>query len=107
MLAVALTVIMGILPFITAKRNPYEAKNSAYECGFRQIKPLRQRFDVHFYLISVLFIMFDVEIIFLIPWTANLSKIGSISFINVMFFLFLLTAGLIYEWRKGALNKSH
>jgi NADH-quinone oxidoreductase subunit A len=92
------------LPFILAKRNPDAEKNSAYECGFAAFGDARAKFNVRFYLVSILFIIFDLEIAFLIPWAVSLGDIGLIGFWSMMMFLLVLTIGFIYEWKKGALE---
>ncbi|MBP7189894.1 MAG: NADH-quinone oxidoreductase subunit A [Rickettsiaceae bacterium] len=92
------------LPAILAKRNPQKAKLGSYECGFDPIGTARQNFDVRFYLVAILFIIFDLEIMFLLPWAITLKKIGVVGFISMMLFLFTLIIGFIYEWKKGALE---
>lgn len=79
-------------------------KLSAYECGFEAFNDARSRFNVHYYLVGMLFIIFDLEIVLLFPWALHLNNIGILGFWIMMFFLFLLTVGFIYEWKKGALN---
>ncbi len=96
--------VIIILPFLFSKRYSYKAKNSQYECGFKGFKSIRRQFDVRFYLISILFIVFDMEIAFLFPW-ANLAKnLGITGLLSVMCFLAFLAVGFIYEWKKGALD---
>ncbi len=92
------------IPFLIAKRAPDEAKCSPYECGFEGLGDARNRFDVRFYLVSILFIIFDLEVAFLFPWAVSLSEIGMIGFWSMMLFLGVLTVGFIYEWKKGALE---
>lgn len=103
-IATALAVIMVGLPFIVARRHGYKEKNSPYECGFDVFDDARVPFDVRFYLVSILFIIFDLEIAFLFPWSIVLREIGSLGFWSMMFFLLVLTIGFIYEWKKGALE---
>ena len=79
-------------------------KLSAYECGFEAFDDARSKFDVKFYLVSILFIIFDLEIAFLFPWAVSLKNIGALGFYSMMFFLFILTVGFIYEWKNGALD---
>ena len=79
-------------------------KLSAYECGFEPFEDSRMEFDVRFYLVAILFIIFDLEIAFLFPWAVSLGKIGILGFVSMMIFLFILTIGFIYEWKKGALD---
>ena len=92
------------LSFIIAKQKPDPEKLSAYECGFPAFGDARAKFDVRFYLISILFIIFDLEIAFLFPWAAALGDIGLLGFWSMILFLGVLTVGFIYEWRKGALE---
>jgi NADH-quinone oxidoreductase subunit A len=99
-----LAVIMVLIPAIFAAYSPDKEKNSPYECGFEPFDDARLEFDVRFYLVAILFIIFDLEIIFLFPWAVTLSKIGYLGFWSMMLFLFLLTVGFIYEWKKGALE---
>lgn len=99
---------IGFLPvmlgFILGPRKPNPAKNSPYECGFDAIEDARMPFDVRFYLVAILFIIFDLETAFLFPWAVVLRKIGPTAFWAMMFFLAILVVGFIYEWRKGALE---
>ncbi len=92
------------LSFILAKQNPDPEKSSAYECGFPAFSDARAKFDVRFYLVSILFIIFDLEIAFLFPWAVSLGEIGLVGFWSMMVFLSVLTVGFIYEWKKGALE---
>jgi NADH-quinone oxidoreductase subunit A len=87
-----------------SKRRPDPAKDSAYECGFEAFGNARFRFDVRFYLICILFIIFDLEVAFLFPWAVTLGQIGVYGFWSMVVFLGILTVGFIYEWRKGALD---
>jgi len=89
---------------ISADQKPYAAKLSAYECGFDAFGDARRRFDVRFYLVAILFIIFDVEVAFLFPWAVSLARIGLLGFFSMMGFLAVLTVGFIYEWNKGALD---
>jgi NADH-quinone oxidoreductase subunit A len=91
-------------PFLVAVRNPDPEKVSAYECGFNAFDDARMRFDVRFYLVSILFIIFDLEVAFLFPWAVAFKEIGAFGFWSMMVFLGVLTIGFIYEWRKGALE---
>ena len=93
-----------IAPFLVAVRNPDPEKVSAYECGFNAFDDARMKFDVRFYLVSILFIIFDLEIAFLFPWAAAFREIGVFGFWSMMAFLGVLTIGFIYEWKKGALE---
>ena len=103
-IAFALGGLMVLLPYITAKRNVYKAKNSQYECGFKGFGSTRKKFDVKFYLIAILFLVFDIEIAFLFPWAIMAKTLGVTGFISVMTFLSILTVGFMYEWKKGALD---
>ena len=99
-----LSSILIIASFLLAKQNPDPEKLSAYECGFEPFNDSRMEFDVRFYLVAILFIIFDLEIAFLFPWAISLGKIGIFGFVSMMIFLFILTIGFIYEWKKGALD---
>jgi NADH:ubiquinone oxidoreductase subunit 3 (subunit A) len=101
-----LAFILIILSFIFSPKNIYAEKLSAYECGFEPFDEARKTFDVHFYIIAILFIIFDLEVAFLFPWALALSKIGVFGFWIMMLFLFILTFGFIYEWKRGALDWS-
>ena len=89
---------------LAAQQKPYAEKLAAYECGFDAFDDARRRFDVRFYLVSILFIIFDLEVAFLFPWAVSLSHIGVFGFLSMLAFLGVLTVGFIYEWRKGALD---
>jgi NADH-quinone oxidoreductase subunit A len=102
--AVGLATIMVAIPFIVAARKPDTQKLSAYECGFEAFSDSRAEFDVRFYLVAILFIIFDLEIAFLFPWALVLKEIGWFGFGSMMVFLTVLTVGFIYEWKKGALE---
>ena len=95
---------MTTLSFVVGKRKPDNEKLSAYECGFEAFDDARGRFDVRFYLVAILFIIFDLEVAFLFPWAITLGKIGLFGFWSMMIFLGVLTIGFIYEWKKGALE---
>ena len=100
-------VIVGALvvaPFIVAYSNPDPEKLSAYECGFNAFDDARMKFDVRFYLVAILFIIFDLEVAFLFPWAVSFSDIGWFGYVSMMVFLGVLTIGFIYEWKKGALD---
>lgn len=106
----AIALVIGLIALALPKIVNYKHKNltpdklKSYECGFDPFDDARGRFDISFYLIAILFIIFDLEVTFLIPWAIVLKKIGVAGFWSMMFFLFVLTAGFIYEWKKGALN---
>ena len=103
---VALVLSIGfiILNFLFSPKNPDPEKLSAYECGFEPFQDSRMEFDVRFYLVAILFIIFELEIAFLFPWAISLGNIGLLGFYSMMAFLFILTIGFIYEWKKGALE---
>ncbi len=105
-IAVALGIGVALLvaPFLVAYRNPDPEKLSAYECGFNAFDDARMKFDVRFYLVSILFIIFDLEVAFLFPWAVSFSEVGMLGFWSMMVFLAVLTVGFIYEWKKGALE---
>ncbi len=92
------------LPFVTNKRKPDAVKISSYECGFPAFASARNAFNIRFYLVSILFIIFDLEITLLFPWSAVLRDIGASGFYSVLLFLTILAIGLLYEWKKGALD---
>ncbi len=99
------TAIAGIAvgaSYIIVRQRPDAQKTSAYECGFEAFGDSRQKFDVRFYVVAILFIIFDLEIAFLFPWAITLGKIGVFGFWSMMVFLAILTVGFIYEWKKGA-----
>ena len=105
-LFIALLISIGfiLINFISSPNNPDPEKLSAYECGFDAFDDSRMEFDVRFYLVAILFIIFDLEIAFLFPWAISLGKIGIFGFWSMMVFLAVLTIGFIYEWKKGALE---
>ena len=103
-IAFFLSIGFVLLNFLVAPSNPDPEKLSAYECGFEPFDDSRIEFDVRFYLVAILFIIFDLEIAFLFPWAISLGNIGLVGFSSMMIFLFILTIGFIYEWRKGALD---
>ena len=105
-LFIALFISVGfiLINFISSPSNPDPEKLSAYECGFDAFDDSRMEFDVRFYLVAILFIIFDLEIAFLFPWAITLGKTGVFGFWSMMIFLAVLTIGFIYEWKKGALE---
>jgi NADH-quinone oxidoreductase subunit A len=103
-IAVVISVAFIGLSLIFAKQKPYAEKLSSYECGFEPFDDSRRRFDVRFYLVAILFIIFDLEVAFLFPWAVSLWRLGLFGFLSMMGFLGVLTVGFIYEWRKGALD---
>ena len=102
--ALGLSVGFIVLNYLFSPKNPDPEKLSAYECGFEAFSDSRMEFDVRFYLVAILFIIFDLEIAFLFPWAVSLGKIGALGFWSMMIFLFVLTVGFVYEWKKGALD---
>jgi NADH-quinone oxidoreductase subunit A len=92
--------------FLLAYKNPDPEKLSAYECGFNAFDDARMKFDVRFYLVAILFIIFDLEVTFLFPWAVAFDQVGVFGFWSMMLFLAVLTIGFIYEWKKGALEWS-
>ena len=100
--AIALALMASAI--IIAVRKPDPEKNSAYECGFNAIDDSRMRFDIRFYLVAILFIIFDLEVAFLFPWAIVFKEVGLFGFVSMMIFLGILTIGFVYEWRKGALE---
>jgi len=101
---VGLAVVMIGASFFVSPHKPDANKLSAYECGFDAFSDAHHKFDVRFYLVAILFIIFDLEVAFLFPWAITLGTIGWVGFWSMMVFLAVLTVGFIYEWRKGALN---
>jgi NADH-quinone oxidoreductase subunit A len=97
-------VVLLLVPFIVAFRSPDPEKLSAYECGFNAFDDARMKFDVRFYLVAILFIIFDLEVAFLFPWAVAFGQVGVFGFWSMMVFLGVLTIGFIYEWKKGALE---
>jgi NADH-quinone oxidoreductase subunit A len=103
-IAVGLAVVIVLASFIVARQNPDSEKLSPYECGFEPFADARSKFDVRYYLVAILFIIFDLEVAFLFPWAVSLGAIGVFGFWSMMVFLFVLTVGFVYEWKKGALE---
>jgi NADH-quinone oxidoreductase subunit A len=105
---IVIATVMGagflIAAWVIAPKSPDKEKVSAYECGFNAFDDARMKFDVRFYLVSILFIIFDLEVAFLFPWALALDDIGPFGFWSMMVFLGVLTVGFIYEWKKGALE---
>ncbi len=99
---IAVAMVGGSI--LAARQKPYAEKLSPYECGFEPFDDARRRFDVRFYLVAILFIIFDLEVAFLFPWAVSLSSIGLFGFLSMLGFLAVLTVGFIYEWSKGALD---
>ena len=102
--AVGLGILLILAAFVVAVRNPDPEKLSAYECGFNAFDDARMKFDVRFYLVAILFIIFDLEIAFLFPWAVAFKDISTLGFWSMIVFLGVLTIGFAYEWKKGALE---
>ena len=102
--AVGLGIVLILAAAVLAVRNPDPEKVSAYECGFNAFDDARMKFDVRFYLVSILFIIFDLEVAFLFPWAVAFADISMVGFWSMMVFLAVLTVGFAYEWKKGALE---
>ena len=102
--ALGLAGLILLASFVIARQRPDTEKLSPYECGFAPFEDARSRFDVRFYLVAILFIIFDLEVAFLFPWAVSLGNIGLLCFWSMMIFLAVLTIGFIYEWKKGALE---
>ena len=103
-IAVGLSAVIVIASLVLAKQNPDTEKLSAYECGFPAFEDARIKFDVRFYLVAILFIIFDLEVAFLFPWAVALGDVGTLGFFSMVVFLGVLTVGFVYEWKKGALE---
>jgi len=108
LLFIAVGIGVGVAPQVLgrllAPHRPDSQKNSAYECGFEAFEDARMKFDVRYYLVAILFILFDLEVAFLVPWAVAMNDVGLIGFWAMMIFLGILIVGLIFEWKKGALD---
>ena len=104
LVGIAIGIIPQVLGYILGPNRPDAEKNSPYECGFEAFEDARMKFDVRYYLVAILFILFDLEIAFLIPWAVAFSDIGLIGFVAGVVFLGILVVGFVYEWKKGALD---
>ena len=108
LLFILIGIVFGIGPvvagYILGPRRPDEQKNSPYECGFEAFEDARMKFDVRFYLVAILFIIFDLEVAFLLPWAVVVKELSMRGFYAMIFFLVLLAVGFVYEWKKGALE---
>jgi NADH-quinone oxidoreductase subunit A len=104
LVGIAVGVIPQVLGRFVAPHKPDEQKLSPYECGFEAFEDARMKFDVRYYLVAILFILFDLEVAFLVPWAVAMSDIGLLGFWAMMIFLAVLVIGLIFEWKKGALD---
>jgi NADH-quinone oxidoreductase subunit A len=103
-IAIAMSAMMVMASYMIARQRPDSEKASAYECGFEAFDDARSKFDVRFYLVAILFIVFDLEVAFLFPWAVSLGDIGLLGFWSMVVFLLILTIGFVYEWKKGALE---
>ena len=104
LIGAAVGVAPQVLGFVLGPQRPDKAKNSPYECGFEAFENARMQFDVRYYLVAILFILFDLEIAFLFPWAVALKEVGAVGFAAVVIFLAILVVGFVYEWKKGALD---
>ena len=108
LLFIVVGLLVGVAPqvigYLLGPKKPDPAKNSPYECGFEAFEDARMKFDVRYYLVAILFILFDLEIAFLFPWAVSLKDIGFTGFMAMMIFLAILVVGFAYEWKKGALD---
>ena len=104
LVGLAVGVVPQVLGYLLGPQRPDAAKNSPYECGFDAFEDARMKFDVRYYLVAILFILFDLEIAFLFPWAVSLKQIGPTGFWATMIFLAILVVGFAYEWKKGALD---
>ncbi|MEN9688358.1 MAG: hypothetical protein RI998_355 [Pseudomonadota bacterium] len=108
LLFIIVGLLVGVAPqvigYLLGPKKPDAAKNSPYECGFEAFEDARMKFDVRYYLVAILFILFDLEIAFLFPWAVSLKEIGFTGFMAMMIFLAILVVGFAYEWKKGALD---
>jgi NADH-quinone oxidoreductase subunit A len=112
LLFIAIGILVGVVPMAlgwalssaTGVNRPDSEKLSPYECGFEAFEDARMKFDVRYYLVAILFILFDLEIAFLFPWAISIGEIGLFGFLSMMVFLAILVVGFVYEWKKGALE---
>lgn len=103
-IATGMALLAVLASWLVGRQNPDSEKISAYECGFEPFSDAHHKFDVRFYLVAILFIIFDLEVAFLFPWAVSLGKTGLFGFWSMVLFLSILTVGFIYEWKKGALE---
>jgi NADH-quinone oxidoreductase subunit A len=104
LVGIAVGIVPQVLGYILGPNKPDPAKNSPYECGFEAFEDARMKFDVRYYLVAILFILFDLEIAFLFPWAAALKEVGLLGFFEVLTFLTIVVVGFVYMWKKGALD---
>ncbi|MEO5334174.1 MAG: NADH-quinone oxidoreductase subunit A [Magnetococcus sp. YQC-5] len=103
-MATGMAITMPIISFLLGPRKPYPKKREQYECGFLPLTPVRIPFDVRFYLLAIMFVVFDIEAAFLFPWAVAFKQIGIVGFVEMILFLLVLLAGYAYVWKKGALE---
>ena len=103
-IAFSMSLGFALISGIVGHKKPDKEKLSAYECGFEPFEDARVKFDVRFYFVAILFIIFDLEVAFLFPWAISLSLIGLVGYFSMMIFLLILTVGFVYEWKNGALD---
>ena len=99
-----IALVLFVVPFLIAPRKPDSEKISAYECGFNPFDDARMKFDIRFYLVAILFVIFDLEAVYLFPWAVSFKEIGALGYWTMMVFIAELIIGFIYAWRKGALE---
>ena len=104
LVGIGVGVAPQVIGYVLGPNRPDAAKNSPYECGFEAFEDARMKFDVRYYLVAILFILFDLEIAFLFPWAIVLKEIGMFGYVSMMIFLAILVVGFVYEWMKGALE---
>tara|TARA_R110001599_G_scaffold64023_3_gene178499 strand:- start:73200 stop:73559 length:360 start_codon:yes stop_codon:yes gene_type:complete len=104
LVGIGVGVVPQLLGRVLAPHNPDEQKLSPYECGFEAFEDARMKFDVRYYLVAILFILFDLEVAFVVPWAVAMREVGMLGFWSMMIFLGILTVGLVFEWKKGALD---
>ena len=104
--SIIIALLLFIVAYFISPKNIYAEKLSAYECGFEPFNEARETFDIHFYIVAILFIIFDLEVAFLFPWAVSLNEMPILGFWSMVIFLLLLTIGFVYEWKRGALDWS-
>lgn len=104
LVGIGVGVVPQLLGRVLAPHNPDDQKLSPYECGFEAFEDARMKFDVRYYLVAILFILFDLEVAFVVPWAVAMREVGMLGFWSMMIFLGILTVGLVFEWKKGALD---
>ena len=104
LVGIGIGIVPQVLGYFLGPNRPDPAKNSPYECGFEAFEDARMKFDVRYYLVAILFILFDLEIAFLFPWAVSLKAVGGVGIVSMLVFLAILVVGFVYEWKKGALE---